>query len=42
MGNNDPSFTRILSIVWKTFCAILLIAVIVGFAFYAISATFGS
>lgn len=39
--NNEPSFTRILAIVWKTFCAILLVVVILAFAFYVISATFG-
>lgn len=27
---NEPSFTRILSIVWKVFCAIVLIGFLVG------------
>jgi hypothetical protein len=30
--NNEPSFTRILAIVWKMFCAILLIGFLVGIA----------
>jgi hypothetical protein len=35
--NSDPSFTRILAIVWKTVCALALVAVIVAFLFYVIA-----
>jgi len=40
MSNETPSFTRILSIIWKTVWAILLVIVILGFAYYLIALAF--